>query len=69
MLHARIPEALYLSVSEAAELLGVHRNAIYQAIGSGRLRPIRMMGKQALLRAEVIAYSPRKYPRQGRVDG
>ncbi|HZO89492.1 MAG TPA: helix-turn-helix domain-containing protein [Chthonomonadaceae bacterium] len=49
----------YVSVAEAAALLGVHRSAIYQAVEAGHLDTIKVMGKKALRRADVLAYKPR----------
>lgn len=57
-------EMPYVSVVEAAALLGVHRSAIYQAIAAGNLQTVRIMGKMALRRADVLAYAPR--PNKGR---
>lgn len=51
----------YLTIQQAADLLGIHRTAVYQAIREGRLKTVRVMGKQALRRADVDAYQPRNY--------
>lgn len=58
---AAAPQLAYVSVAEAAALLGVHRSAVYQAIRAGQLRAVRVMGKKALHRADVLAYTPRPY--------
>lgn len=55
------PRFAYVSVAEAAALLGIHRSAVYQAIRAGQLRAVRVMGKKALHRADVLAYTPRHY--------
>ncbi|HZP81001.1 MAG TPA: helix-turn-helix domain-containing protein [Chthonomonadaceae bacterium] len=54
----------YVSVAEATALLGVHRSTIYQAVEAGHLNTVRIMGKKALCRADVMAYKPR--PNKGR---
>lgn len=51
----------YLTIQEAATLLGVHRSALYLAIKEGRLEPVRVLGRTALRRADVEAYHPRAY--------
>ncbi len=58
---AAAPQLAYVSVAEAALLLGIHRSAVYQAIRSGQLQAVRVMGKKALHRADVMAYTPRPY--------
>ena len=58
---AAAPQLAYVSVAEAALLLGIHRSAVYQAIRSGQLQAVRVMGKKALHRADVLAYIPRPY--------
>ena len=58
---AAVPQLAYVSVAEAAALLGIHRSAVYQAIRAGQLRAVRVMGKKALHRADVLAYAPRPY--------
>ena len=58
---AAAPQLAYVSVTEAAALLGIHRSAVYQAIRAGQLRAVRVMGKKALHRADVLAYTPRPY--------
>lgn len=58
---AAAPQLAYVSVAEAAALLGIHRSAVYQAIRAGQLRAVRVMGKKALHRADVLAYTPRPY--------
>ena len=51
----------FLTIQQAAERLGVHRSAIYQAIEAGHLKPVRVLGRTALKRADVDAYEPRAY--------
>ena len=58
---APAPHLAYVSVAEAAALLSIHRSAVYQAIRSGQLRAVRVMGKKALHRSDVLAYTPRPY--------
>lgn len=48
----------FISVSEAARRKGVTRQAIYQAINTGRLTPKLMIGKIAVSVSEVEAYMP-----------
>lgn len=55
------PQPAYVSVAEAASLLGIHRSAIYQAIRAGQLCAVRVMGKKALHRADLLEYIPRPY--------
>ncbi len=59
--NATAPHLAYVSVAEAAALLGIHRSAVYQAIRAGQLCALRVMGKKALHRADVLAYTPRPY--------
>lgn len=50
----------YLTVQQAADFLGVNRSAVYQAIESGSLATVRVMGKRALRRADLEAYRVRE---------
>lgn len=50
----------YLTVQQAADFLGVNRSAIYQAIESGGLVAVRVMGKRALRRADLETYRERE---------
>ena len=66
-----ISEFSYLSIAEAAALLGVNRSAIYQAVRAGRLATVILMGKKAIRREDVLAYTPKPYSRrdvQGKVS-
>lgn len=56
-----------LTVQEAATLKGVTRAAIYAAIKEGRLPHRKMLGRFALLKADVVAWIPSPY--QGRRHG
>jgi hypothetical protein len=47
--------------------VGVHRGAIYQAIETGRLKPVKVLGHKVLRLAEVQAYRPRNYRDRRRV--
>ena len=51
----------YVTVQQAAKLIGVHRGAIYQAIEAGRLNPVKMLGHTVLRLTEVQTYKPRNY--------
>jgi excisionase family DNA binding protein len=57
----------YLSIKEAADLLGVNTSALYQAIHAGRLTAYRVVGKRVLKRTDVEAYRPRAYRSRPRV--
>jgi excisionase family DNA binding protein len=57
----------YVTVQQAAKMVGVHRGAIYQAIGSGKLKPVKVLGHMVLRLAEVQAYQPRNYAGRRRV--
>jgi len=48
-----------LTVNEAAELLGVHKTAIYQAIRERRLEAVMVLGRKGLHRQDVLAYKER----------
>ena len=50
---ATVPDRL-LSVSEAAEMLGIGRSATYQAISAGRLHSVRV-GRRRLVPAGGVA--------------
>lgn len=47
-----------LTVSEAAELKGVTRAAIYTAISEGRLRHQKVLGRLAVREADILAWTP-----------
>jgi len=51
----------YVTVQQAANMVGVHRGSIYQAIESGRLIPVKVLGQLVLRCADVQAYHPRTY--------
>jgi excisionase family DNA binding protein len=57
----------YLSIKQAADLLGVNTSALYQAIHSGRLTTYRVLDKRVLKRADVEAYRPRAYRNRPRI--
>ena len=50
-----------LTITEAANVLGISRAALYVAIQNGRLTAATVLGKQVLRRADVAAYEPRSY--------
>ena len=50
-----------LTITEAANVLGISRAALYDAIQTGRLTAATVLGKQVLRRADVAAYEPRSY--------
>lgn len=47
-----------LTVSEAANELGVSREAVYKAIREGRLTSVMVLGKIGIERKTLKAYSP-----------
>src|SRR5579859_7862106 len=51
----------YVTVQQAAKLIGVHRDAVYQAIDAGKLKPVKVLGRTALRRSDIEAYQPRSY--------
>jgi excisionase family DNA binding protein len=63
---AKTPEPLTLSVTEAAQLLGLSRNGAYEAVKRGELPVIRigyrvLVSRPALIRMlEEVAPQPRK---------
>lgn len=60
-------ETALLSVQEAAKLKAVTRAAIYIAIKEGRLPRRKVLGRLALTKREVLAWTPS--PSRGRVRG
>jgi predicted DNA-binding protein YlxM (UPF0122 family) len=57
-----------VSVSEAAKEKGISREAVYQAIQSGRLKIKRVLGKIGVLRSSLDSYQPdRSKIRAGRI--
>jgi excisionase family DNA binding protein len=54
----------YVTIAQAAELLGVHRTAVNDAVREGKLTAHAVLGKRALLRSDVLAYRPRKNSRR-----
>ena len=62
------PQDNLLSVSQASELKGVSRAAIYSAIARGRLRHQRVLGHIGVRRADVLAWMPVGY-KGGRPKG
>jgi excisionase family DNA binding protein len=52
-----------LSVTEAAELAGVSRTAVYYALQDGRLEGLRVGRAWVITEANVLAWQPRDYPR------
>jgi excisionase family DNA binding protein len=51
-----------MTIAEAAELLGVHRQTVYTAIREGRMESIKRYGKALVSRSEVDAYQRRTRP-------
>jgi len=49
----------YITIKEAAELIGVSRWALYQAIRDERLQSIKVLGHVAVARPDVLAYKER----------
>lgn len=47
-----------ITAAEAATLKGVSRTAIYKAIQQGRLNSLRLLGRIALSRDEVVRWQP-----------
>ena len=60
-------EPKLLTVSEAAQIKGVSRSAIYLAIAENRLPHRKMLGRLALREDQVLAWTPA--PRRGRRKG
>lgn len=59
-------DGAWLTVSEAAALLGIRRETVYEAVRAGRL-PARRSGRDWLVtRADVDAYAARRRPAPGR---
>jgi excisionase family DNA binding protein len=54
---AAAEEPEYLTVREAAALIGVHFNAVYGAVRAKRLRSKRLLGKVAILPADALAFA------------
>lgn len=50
-----------LTPAEAARLKGVSRTAIYTAIAEGRLKHSRVLGRLAIERAHLLAWTPMRY--------
>ena len=48
-----------LTVQQAAGLLGVHQNSVYQAIHEGRLPTAEVFGRKVIQRTDVEAYTTR----------
>lgn len=51
----------WISITEAAKQLGVSRGSIYEAINAGKIRTVTVLGRQAVHREDVAAYTPRGY--------
>ena len=49
-----------LTPAQAAQLKGVSRTTIYSAIAEGRLPCVRVLGRLALEKADVLEWTPRK---------
>lgn len=62
----------FLTVAQAAEVLGVHRTAVNDAVKAGKLPTVSVMGKRAIRRSDLGEYRPRNYSgrsgRSGRSD-
>src|SRR5260370_329417 len=52
-------EQEFMSVKEAAGLLGVHKQAVYIAIRENRLPSVRILGNLVVRREDVRAYQQR----------
>lgn len=50
-----------LTPHKAAKLKGVSRTAIYSAIAEGRLKHIRILGRIAIKREHLLAWTPLPY--------
>jgi len=48
-----------MTVQEAAELLGIHKVSVYQAIRDGRLPCVTVFGRKVVSRSDVLAYKAR----------
>jgi excisionase family DNA binding protein len=51
----------YVTMQEAAQILGISRPSLYYAIKQGRLTPVKQFSRTLLRRAEVEAYEPAGY--------
>lgn len=60
-------EPTLLTVAQAAQLKGVSRTALYDAIASGRLPHRKVLGHIAVVEKDVLAWTPT--PRSGRRKG
>jgi excisionase family DNA binding protein len=57
-----------ITVSEAAKEKGISREAVYQAIRSGRIASQRVLGRIGIVRASLAHYQPNQHKVQaGRV--
>ncbi|MBV9865371.1 MAG: helix-turn-helix domain-containing protein [Abitibacteriaceae bacterium] len=50
-----------LTPAQAAQCKGVSRTAIYSAIAEGRLKHNRILGRLAIKREHLLAWSPMRY--------
>ena len=57
----KMPTGDWISVTDAAEILGLTRRRVHDIIKDGRLKPTRVGSVYLLLRADVVAFG--KAPR------
>lgn len=50
-----------LTPAEAAQFKGVSRTAVYSAIAENRLGHVRMLGRLAVRRSDLVAWKPVRY--------
>ena len=49
----------WMTIRQAAELLGIHRQTVYQAIRAGRLPSEEQLERVVVKRSDVLAYKER----------
>ena len=49
----------WMTIRQAAELLGIHRQTVYQAIRAGRLPSDEQLDRVVVKRSDVLAYKER----------
>lgn len=54
----------YLSIAEAASLLGITKWALYKAVKTNRLPCTKMFGMKVLLKSDVQNFSPGPHKRR-----
>lgn len=72
---ARRAAADYVTLTEAARLLGISKGSVHHAVTRGEIRSLRLMppeGRSSIVllvhRGDVVAYEPRVYPRVERAS-